>query len=189
MKNQIRPAIMLVVALILLTGIIYPFAITGIAQGVFPKQANGSMIEKNGRVVGSSLIGQHFTDPKYFWGRDSATAPVPDNAAASSGSNLGPINPALLDAVKGRVEALRSADPENQSPIPVDLVTTSGSGLDPHISPAAAQYQIKRVAEARGIAESKVTALVDQFTEGRQLGVLGEPRVNVLLLNLALDAR
>jgi K+-transporting ATPase ATPase C chain len=171
-----------------LTGLLYPLVVTGIAQLVFPHQANGSLIIQNGQTVGSTLIGQQFTDPKYFWGRLSATGPYPYNAAASSGSNLGPTNPALLDEVKARVAALKAADPTNAQPIPVDLVTSSGSGLDPDISVAAALYQLPRVARLRGLSESALRTLVDQYTHGRQLGFLGEPRVNVLQLNLALDA-
>jgi K+-transporting ATPase ATPase C chain len=173
--------------LAVITGVIYPYAITGVAQVVFPAQANGSLIYRNGQPVGSALIGQPFDDPKYFWGRLSATGPFPYNAAASSGSNYGPLSSSLSDAVQSRIDALKAADPTNSQPIPVDLVTASGSGLDPHISPAAALYQAPRVARARSLSEDQVRALVAQFTEGRQLGILGEPRVNVLKLNLALD--
>src|SRR5262245_51394738 len=189
MGAQIRPALVLLILLSVLTGLIYPAVVTGIAQVVFPRQANGSLIVKDGKAVGSSLIGQPFDDPKYFWGRPSATSPFPYNAGSSSGSNLGPTNPALYDAVKGRVEALRAADPDNTAPVPVDLVTASASGLDPHISPAAALYQVPRVAKVRKIDESAIRALVAQHTEHRWLGILGEPRVNVLALNLALDGK
>jgi K+-transporting ATPase ATPase C chain len=187
MRAQIRPALMALLLFTLLTGIIYPLAVTGIAQVVFPHQANGSLIVKNGKPLGSELIGQSFDDPKYFWGRLSATGSYPYNAAASSGSNLGPSNPALMDAVQARIDALKAVDPGNTQPIPVDLVTASGSGLDPDISLAAALYQAPRVARLRGMSESAVRALVDRYTEGRQLGFLGELRVNVLELNLALD--
>jgi K+-transporting ATPase ATPase C chain len=187
-RDQIRPAIVMLVLLTIITGLAYPLAVTGMAQVLFPHQANGSLIVKDGQVAGSELIGQPFGDPRYFWGRPSATAPFPYNAAASAGSNLGPSNPALAEAVKARIDALRAADPGNTRPVPVDLVTASASGLDPHISVAAALYQVPRVARERGLTEREVEALVRQFTAGRQLGVLGEPRVNVLNLNLALDA-
>jgi len=187
MRTLLRPAIVLFLVLTVITGLIYPLVVTAIAQVLFPQQANGSLIVKNGQAVGSKLIGQPFDNPKYFWGRPSATGPFPYNAAASSGSNLGPTNPALTDAVKARLNTLKAADSTNTQPVPVDLVTTSASGLDPHISPAAAAYQVTRVARARGLDESAVRQLVAQYTEGRDLGVLGEPRVNVLELNLALD--
>jgi K+-transporting ATPase ATPase C chain len=188
MVSQLRPALVSLVLFSIITGLFYPLAVTGVAQAIFPQQANGSLIMQNGKPIGSALIGQPFDDPKYFWGRLSATSPFPYNAAASSGSNLGPTNPALIDEVKARVDALHAADPQNTQPIPVDLATSSGSGLDPHISVAAALYQVPRVARARGLSENQVRALVERFTEGRQLGVIGEPRVNVLELNLALDA-
>lgn len=188
MLSHLRAAIMTLLLLTILTGFIYPMAVTGIAQLVFPHQANGSLIVKDGKAVGSELIGQPFDDPKYFWSRPSATSPFPDNAGASGGSNLGPTNPDLKKAVQGRVDALRAADPGNTAPIPVDLVTASGSGLDPDISPAAALYQVRRVAKARGLDEAAVRQLVEQHIQGRQLGFLGEPRVNALKLNLALDA-
>ncbi len=188
MKSQLRPAIVSIAIFTLLTGILYPLFVTGVARLIFPHQANGSLIVKNGHVVGSQLIGQQFDDPRYFWGRLSATSPYPYNAASSSGSNLGPTNPALLAEVKARIAALKAADPTNTAPIPIDLVTSSGSGLDPDISVAAALYQVPRVARARGLSETVVNALVSQYTSGRQLGVLGEPTVNVLELNLALDA-
>lgn len=188
MKNLIRPSLVLLGLFTFITGVIYPIAVTAGAQGIFPAAANGSLIEANGRILGSSLIGQPFNDPKYFWGRPSATAPTPYNGAASTGSNLGPLNPALRDAVKARIEALRAADPESAAlAVPIDLVTTSGSGLDPHISPAAARYQVRRVARARGLAQERVQKLVQEHVEERTLGLLGEPRVNVLELNLALD--
>jgi K+-transporting ATPase ATPase C chain len=188
MLRTFKDSFLMLVVLTIVTGVMYPLIVTGIAQGVFPAQANGSLVERDGKSVGSTLIGQPFSEPKYFWSRPSATAPMPYNAGASSGSNQGPLNPALADAVKGRIEALQKADPDNKAPVPVDLVTASSSGLDPHISPAAAEYQIARVAKARGLAPEKVRALVTEHTEGRQLGFLGEPRVNVLRLNLALDA-
>jgi len=187
MKSLLRPAITLFVLLSVVTGVVYPLVVTGIAKVVFPAQAAGSLIIKDGKPVGSKLIGQNFTDPKYFWGRPSATGPMPYNASASSGSNQGPLNPALVDAVKGRIAALKEADPTNHAPIPADLVTASGSGLDPHISPAAAHWQAPRIARLRSLSEAEVSKLIDAHTEGRQLGLLGEPRVNVLALNLALD--
>jgi K+-transporting ATPase ATPase C chain len=187
MFKQIRPALVVLALLTLITGLIYPMVMTGLAQLIFPHQANGSLIERDGEILGSELIGQPFDDPAYFWGRLSATGPVQFNAAASSGSNLGPTNPALEDAVKARLEALRVANPGNTSPIPIDLVTASGSGLDPHISVAAALYQVSRVARERSLSESQILALVEEHTSGRTLGFLGEPRVNVLNLNLALD--
>lgn len=187
MKTLIRPAVTLFVLLSAITGLIYPLLVTGIGKAVFPAQAAGSLIERDGKLVGSRLIGQNFTDPKYFWGRPSATGPYPNNAAASSGSNLGPLNPALKEAVESRVKALREADPGNTAPVPVDLVTASASGLDPHISPAAADYQMERVARARSLTPEAVRALLVQHTEDRQWGIFGEPRVNVLELNLALD--
>lgn len=187
MKTLIRPAVTLFILLSVITGLIYPLLVTGIGQALFPQQAAGSLIERDGKLIGSRLIGQNFTDPKYFWGRPSATGPYPYNAAASGGSNLGPLNPALKEAVESRVKALRIADPGNAAPVPVDLVTASASGLDPHISPAAAEYQVMRVARARGLAPETVRNLVTQQTENRQWGIFGEPRVNVLELNLALD--
>jgi K+-transporting ATPase ATPase C chain len=187
MIKLFRPAVSLLAIFTLLTGFLYPLAVTGIAQLAFPLQANGNLIVRNGQIIGSELIGQSFDDPKYFWGRPSVTPDHPYNAAASSGSNLGPSNAALKAAVESRIAALRAADPGNTQPIPVDLVTASGSGLDPHISPAAAMYQVPRVARVRGLSESEVIALVNRYTEGRQFGFLGEVRVNVLRLNLALD--
>jgi K+-transporting ATPase ATPase C chain len=187
MRSQFRPAIVSIAIFTLLTGILYPLLITGIAQVIFPRQASGSLIVQNGKVVGSKLIGQSFDDSRYFWGRLSATSPYPYNAAASTGSNLGPTNPALTEEVKARITAVKATDPHNNAPIPVDLVTTSGSGLDPNISIAAAVYQVPRVAKARGLSEEVVRDLVDRYTQGRQFGLLGEPRVNVLELNLALD--
>ncbi|HZX69272.1 MAG TPA: potassium-transporting ATPase subunit KdpC [Rhodanobacter sp.] len=188
MSKLLRQSFALLLLMTLITGVLYPLAATGLAQLIFPQQANGSLIVKNGRPIGSVLIGQSFTDPKYFWGRPSATTPQADNGINSGGSNLGPTNPALTEAVTQRIAALRAADPANTAPVPVDLVTASGSGLDPQISPAAAQYQLARVARARGLGVAQVQALVSEYTSGRQLGVLGEPRVNVLQLNLALDA-
>jgi K+-transporting ATPase ATPase C chain len=183
-----RPALFLFVVLSLVTGLAYPFLVTGVAQSVFPPMANGQLIEKNGQVVGSELIGQSFTESKYFWSRPSATGPMSHNASASGGSNLGPTNPALLDAVKARIDSLHAADPNNKAPVPVDLVTASGSGLDPHISPAAANYQLARVAKTRHLKPEIIQALVSQHTRGAWLGFIGEARVNVLALNLALDA-
>ena len=188
MKTILRPALVLFFILTLLTGVAYPLLVTGAAQLLFPDQAGGSLILRDGKPVGSSLIGQNFTDPGHFWGRPSATGPMPYNASASSGSNQGPLNPALVDAVKGRIDALRAADPGNAAAVPVDLVTASASGLDPHISPAAARYQAARVARVRGLPLEKVQQLVTQETESPLFGLLGEPRVHVLRLNLALDA-
>jgi len=192
MIAQLRAAVVSLALLTLITGGLYPLFITGVAQAAFFREANGSLIVKNGKTLGSHLVGQQFDDPKYFWGRLSATSdanskPLAYNGASSGGSNLGPTNPALVDEVKGRVNELHAADPENQDAIPVDLVTSSGSGLDPHISPAAAAYQVRRVARARGIDEARVRELVTAHTQDRQLGFLGERRVNVLDLNLALD--
>jgi len=188
MIKELKPAILMLLLLTLLTGVVYPLVVTGISQVAFPARANGSLIVRGDRAVGSSLIGQPFSDSKYFWSRPSATSPYPYNAAASSGSNQGPANPALTDAVSARIKALHDADPDKKADVPVDLVTASASGLDPHISLAAAEYQVNRVARTRNLDPSKVRALVAENTEGRQLGVLGEPRVNVLKLNLALDA-
>ena len=188
MFTQLRIGLLMLFIFSAITGLLYPLAVTGIAQLLFPASANGNLIETGGDTMGSALIGQPFSDPKYFWGRISATTPFPYNAQGSTGSNLGPTNPALLDQVKARLTALQAADPVQKGPIPVDLVTASGSGLDPEISPAAAEYQVERVARARHMSESTVRALVSKYTTGRQLGFLGEPRVNVLELNLALDA-
>jgi K+-transporting ATPase ATPase C chain len=188
MSKLLRQSLLMLVLLTILTGVAYPLLVTGLAQALFHRQANGSLVVKDGKAVGSTLIGQQFSDPKYFWGRLSATAPNPYNGGSSSGSNLGPTNPALTEAAKQRIAALRAADPGNAAPVPVDLVTASASGLDPEISPAAAQYQAARVARLRGLPVARVAALVAAHTRGRQLGVLGEPRVNVLQLNLALDA-
>ncbi len=188
MNLQLRPAFTLFAVLSIVTGLAYPLAVTGIAQLAFPWEANGSLILRDGKAVGSELIGQSFADPKHFWSRPSATSPMPYNAANSAGSNQGPANPALADAVKGRIEALRAADPGNTAPVPADLVTASASGLDPHISRAAADYQVARVARVRALPEAQVRELVEQHTERPLLGFIGEPRVNVLQLNLALDA-
>jgi K+-transporting ATPase ATPase C chain len=187
MQSMIRPALSLFVLLTVVTGVVYPLAVTGVAKAAFPHQAAGSLIVKDGKTVGSSLIGQNFTDPKYFWGRPSATSPMADNGQGSGGSNLGPLNPALTDGIKGRVDALRAADPGNKAPIPVDLVTTSASGLDPEISVAAALYQAPRIARVRGIAPEVVQGVIARHTEGRLFGLLGEPRVNVLEMNLELQ--
>ncbi len=184
----LRPALVLFVVLTLITGVLYPLAVTGAAQAAFPSQAAGSLVLRDGKAIGSTLIGQPFSDPKHFWGRPSATAPEAYNAAASGGANQGPLNPALVDAVKGRIEALRVADPGNTSSVPIDLVTASASGLDPHITPAAARYQVARIARTRNLPADQVGQLVAQHTEGALWGLLGEPRVNVLALNLALDA-
>jgi K+-transporting ATPase ATPase C chain len=183
----IRPAVSLLVLMTILLGIVYPLVITGVAKVAFPRQADGSLIYKDGKLIGSTLIGQSFSDPKYFWGRPSATSPQPYNGLASSGSNLGPLNPALLDAVKANVKALHDADPDNRRPIPVDLVTASASGLDPDISPAAAHYQAARVARARNLALAPVETLIKTHERGRLFGLIGERRINVLELNLALD--
>jgi K+-transporting ATPase ATPase C chain len=188
MNTVIRPAFVMFAVLTALTGVVYPLVVTGIAQVAFPQQAAGSVIVRDGKPVGSALIGQSFSDPRYFWGRPSATSPMANNASASGGSNLGPLNPALTDAVKSRIETLRAADPGNAAPVPVDLVTTSGSGLDPQISVAAAMYQAARVARLRALPPAQVQALIERYSEGRLLGFIGEPRVNVLQLNLALDA-
>lgn len=188
MWNQlIRPALVLFALLSIITGGLYPLLVTGLAQGLFPHQAHGSLIERDGQWVGSSLIGQSFTSARYFWGRPSATSPTPNDANGSSGSNLGPINPALLDSVKARIHALHAVDPENTLPVPVDLVTASASGLDPHISVAAARYQAGRVARERQMSLAEVQRLIELHTEGRDGLILGEPRVNVLQINLALD--
>jgi K+-transporting ATPase ATPase C chain len=188
MGRQLRSAVIFLAIFTIVTGVIYPLIVTGISQVVFHHQANGSLIEsKDGKYLGSELIGQPFDEAGYFWGRPSATTPFPYNAASSSGSNYGPLNPALLDGIQKRIDALKAADPGNTRPIPVDLVTYSASGLDPHISIAAALYQVPRVARQRGLSETQVLALVNRFTHGRQLGILGEPRVNVLLLNQVLD--
>jgi K+-transporting ATPase ATPase C chain len=187
MKTLLRPLLTIFAALTVVTGIVYPAIVTAIGQGVFPHRGNGSLIEQDGKLRGSELLGQQFDAPQYFWGRLSATSPNPYNAQNSSASNLGPTNPALADEVKGRLAALHDADPTNRQPVPVDLATSSGSGLDPDISPAAAAYQAARVARARGLAQDEVSRLIAEHTSGRQFGILGEPRVNVLALNLALD--
>lgn len=187
MVRELRSALIVFLVFTVATGAVYPGLVTAIGSAFFVRQATGSLIERDGKAVGSSLLGQAFTSPKYFWGRPSATAPQPYNGAASSGSNQGPTNPALVSAVKERIAALRAADPGNSGPVPADLVTASGSGLDPHISPAAADYQVPRVARERGLSEEQVRKLVIEATRGRTFGVLGEPRVNVLQLNLALD--
>jgi K+-transporting ATPase ATPase C chain len=185
--HQLKPAVLSLVMLTLVTGVAYPLAVTGIAQALFPSQANGSLIVRGGAVLGSTLVGQPFDDPKYFWSRPSATRPMPYDGRVSSGSNLGPLNDDLTTAVRGRIDALRAADPGNTAPVPIDLVTASGSGLDPNISPAAARYQAGRVARVRDLPEAAVLALVEEHTRGRQWGFLGEPVVDVLPLNLALD--
>ena len=187
MVKELKPALLMLLVLTVITGVLYPLAVTGVAQLAFKPQGNGSLIVSDGKVVGSGLIGQPFSDPKYFWSRPSATSPMPYNAASSNGSNQGPLNPALEDAVKARIEALKAADPTQTAPIPVDLVTTSASGLDPQISPAAALWQAPRIARLRNLGVEQVRQLIAAHTEGRQLGFLGEPRVNVLMLNLALD--
>ena len=188
MKEQIKPAILIFIILTVITGVIYPIFVTGISKALFSKEAGGSLIYREGKAVGSSLIGQPFDDPKYLWGRISATSPAQYNASSSSGSNIGPSNPALIDEVKGRIKALQAADPGNKAPIPVDLVTSSGSGLDPHISLAAAYYQVTRISKCRGITESAVKDIIHKNTTGRFLGLIGEPVVNVLKVNLDLDS-
>ena len=187
MRSMLRPLLVLFALLTVLTGLVYPLAVTGIGKAAFPNQVSGSLVVRDGKAVGSSLIGQSFQEPKYFWGRISATSPMPNNATASGGSNLGPTNPALIDAVRGRIDALKAADPDNSLPIPVDLVTASASGVDPHVSPAAALYQVGRVARARHLDADKVRQLVMDHVEAPQWGIFGEARVNVLLLNLDLD--
>jgi len=189
MKTHIRPALVIFGALTLICGVLYPLAITGIGSAFFPAQVAGSIVEVDGKAVGSELIGQSFTSPRYFWGRPSATAPMANNAAGSGGANQGPLNPALTDAVKGRIDALKAADPGNTAPVPVDLVTASASGLDPEISVAAAQYQVRRIAAARGLDAEQVRVLIERQMRGRVFGFFGEPRVNVLALNLALDGK
>jgi potassium-transporting ATPase KdpC subunit len=187
MRSLIRPAVVLFLFFTVLTGLLYPLAITGIAQGAFAHAASGSIVSRDGKPIGSSLIGQSFSDPKYFWGRPSATSPQPYAGTASGGSNLGPLNPALIDGIKGRIQALRTADPANTAPVPIDLITASASGLDPEESIAAALYQVPRIAHVRGLPLQEVRSLVDSQARGRAFGILGEPRVNVLALNLALD--
>lgn len=187
MFNHLRAGVVMLLVMSIVTGVAYPAVVTAIAIVAFPRQRGGSVMVSEGKAVGSHLIGQPFDDPKYFWGRPSATSPTPYNAASSGGSNLGPLNPALAEAVKARVESLRQQDPDNHAPVPIDLVTASGSGLDPHITPAAAEYQVARVARIRGLKDAQVRALVEAHTTGRQFGFLGEPRVEVLSLNLALD--
>jgi K+-transporting ATPase ATPase C chain len=187
MRSLIRPAVVLFLFFTVLTGLLYPLAITGIAQGAFAHAASGSIVSRDGKPIGSSLVGQSFSDPKYFWGRPSATSPQPYAGTASGGSNLGPLNPALVDGIKGRIQALRTADPANTAPIPIDLITASASGLDPEESIAAAVYQVPRIAHARRLPVQEVRSLVDSQAQGRAFGILGEPRVNVLALNLALD--
>ena len=189
MFTKIRNSFMSLLLFTVITGLIYPLAVTGLAQAIFPSQANGSVITKNGKAIGSKLIGQQFEDPKYFWGRLSATGPYPYNGGSSSGSNLGQNNPALMTAVQARIDALRAADPGNDAKIPVDLVTASGSGLDPHMSQAAAEYQINRVAKTRGLDQTSIHTLIAKHTQGRWLGLIGEPVVNVLELNMALDGQ
>jgi K+-transporting ATPase ATPase C chain len=187
MRSLIRPAVVMFLFFTVLTGLLYPLAITGIAQGAFAHAASGSIVSRDGKPIGSSLVGQSFSDPKYFWGRPSATSPQPYAGTASGGSNLGPLNPALIDGIKGRIQALRTADPANTAPIPIDLITASASGLDPEESIAAAVYQVPRIARVRGLPVPEVRSLVDSQAQGRAFGILGEPRVNVLALNLALD--
>lgn len=187
MFKELKPALSMLILMTILTGILYPALVTGLAHLFFPEESAGSLLRVNGQVVGSSLIGQPFSDPRYFWGRLSATAPMPYNAAASGGSNLGPMNPALKAAVEARISALKESDPAQKQPIPVDLVTASGSGLDPHLSPAAVLWQLPRVARVRGLPEPVVRTLIERHTAGRTFGLLGEPRVNILTLNLALD--
>lgn len=189
LKTMIRPALALFAALTIICGVLYPYLIAGVGQILFPWQANGSLILRDGKPVGSPLIGQAFSSPRHFWGRPSATSPMPNNAANSGGSNLGPSNPAQLDAVKNRIDALKAADPGNTLPIPIDLATASASGLDPEISLAAAYYQASRIARARGMTTSEVRSIINQYGQARYLDFLGEPRVNVLVLNLALDQR